>query len=79
MKTKLYVSIDDGGFPVFNLTADKISGVEIEATPAQKLRWKRAAAEYAKAQKALHALVDLYQPLAIKEARAARVARPVKT
>jgi len=75
MKKKIYVSIDDGGFPVFNLTTDKISGVEIEATPAQTLRWKRAFVEYAKAQKQLHALVDLYQPVAIKEARAARVAK----
>jgi len=69
---KLYVSIDDGGFPVFNLTTDKISGVEIEASPAQTLRWKRAFTEYAAAQKQLHALVDHYQPVAVRDAQSAR-------
>jgi hypothetical protein len=72
---KAYVSIDDGGFPVFNLTQDKISGVEIEVKLPQLKRWKKAALANATAQKEMHAAVDHYQPVAVKEARAARVAK----
>jgi len=72
---KAYVSIDEGGYPVFNLTQDKIAGVEIDVRLPQLKRLKRAFSEYAKAQKELHEAVDHYQPLAISEGRVPRVSQ----
>jgi len=69
---KAYVSIDDGGFPVVNLTQDKVAGVEIDVKLPQLKRWKKAGVDYAKAQKELHAAVDHYQPIAIRDATSAR-------
>jgi hypothetical protein len=65
-----YVSIDEGGYPIFNLRKPGDSGnVNILATKEQIAKWKAAFAAYAQAQKELADAVDHYQPLAVDKKR----------
>ncbi len=70
MKNKAYIVIDDARptYPVFYLSPQNSTTVEIDATPANVRRWTKAAALYAQAQKEIELLVNNYQPAAIRDA-----------
>jgi len=69
---KTYISIEDGVYPTFVITKDKISGVGIPATREQLAAWKAANKEYVRCQKEIEAAVNHYEPLAISTAIAQR-------
>ena len=71
MKT-LHISIEDGVYPTFVITKDKIAGVEIKATTDQLKSWKAANAAYVTSQKEIEALVNHYEPAAVAGAIALR-------
>jgi len=72
MTKNIYISIDDGPYPTFTITKDKISGVQVPVPSEQVAFWKETFKQYQRVQKEIETYVNHYEPLAISKAIAQR-------